>query len=199
MMRLKLLFLVAGTFSSSPPQVWPRRIHCLDGWARPLSLAGAVATPPLFPAPLVLVTGEDEGAPKISCIAPRHFAGSTFELFVAGAGMAVQSVTAAPDQHHAEFTLGGASHCYWCRYRSYNGSAWQISEFSVETVVNGAGGDLRGCAGSAAQPNLIPRCFSAASSDAGCRPATTAPTSQALPTSTALHQGTGTVAVAPGP
>lgn len=218
-MRLELLFLVAGSFSSPPMGLalpsWkrpPRRsLDGRPGSPRP-SLAGAVAAPQLSPSPLGLLTTEDEGPPKISCFAPRSYAGSTFELFAVGAGVPAQSVSAKPDQHKVDFTLGGAtpaSRCYRCRYRSYNGSAWQTSAFSMEIVVNGAGGGtpaggsgwgsplpagawlLRpGCAGNAADPN--PPCFSPASSDAGCHPPTAAPTGRPLPTSTTLRQGTGT-------
>lgn len=58
-----------------------------------------------------------------------------------GAGIPAQSVSAEPGQHKVDFTLdeaSSASRCYRCRYRSYNGSAWQMSAFSMEIVVNGA-------------------------------------------------------------
>ncbi|KAM6188662.1 protein HIDE1 isoform 2-T2 [Sarcoramphus papa] len=129
-------------------------------------VAGAVAAPRLSPPPLGLLSQEDGGSPKISCFAPRSYAGSTFELFAAGAGVPVQSVSAEPGQHKADFTLDGAtatSRCYRCRYRSYNGSAWQMSAFSMEIVVNDSG-------------------------DAGCLPPTAAPTGRPVPTSTTLRQ-----------
>ncbi|XP_074932200.1 uncharacterized protein LOC142048847 isoform X2 [Phalacrocorax aristotelis] len=116
--------------------------------------------------PLGLFTQWGEGPPKISCIAPRSYAGSAFELFVVGAGDPMRSVSAKPDQHMVDFTLDGAvpaSRCYQCRYRSYNGSAWQTSAFSAEIVVNASG-------------------------DAGCHPPTAAPTGRPLPTSTTLQQ-----------
>ncbi|KAM6037485.1 uncharacterized protein LJ206_000354 isoform 2-T2 [Theristicus caerulescens] len=108
-----------------------------------LLVAGAVAAPGLSPAPLGLLSQEDGGPPTIICLAPRSYAGSTFELFAAGAGVPAQSVSAEPDQHKVDFTLDRAtpaSRCYRCRYRSYNGSAWQTSAFSMEIMVNGAGG-----------------------------------------------------------
>ncbi|XP_064293313.1 protein HIDE1 [Phalacrocorax carbo] len=130
-----------------------------------LVVAGAVAAQRLVP-PLGLFTQWGEGPPKVSCIAPRSYAGSTFELFAVGAGDPTRSVSAKPDQHMVDFTLDGAvpaSRCYQCRYRSYNGSAWQTSEFSAEIVVNASG-------------------------DAGCHPPTAAPTGRPLPTSTTLQQ-----------
>ncbi|KAM6233249.1 protein HIDE1 isoform 2-T2 [Porphyrio hochstetteri] len=127
-----------------------------------LLVLGAVAAPRLSPSPLGLLTHEDP--PKISCFAPRRYTGSTFELLAVGAGVPLQSVTAAPGQHHVEFTLDGASsRCYRCRYRSYNGSAWQTSELSAEIVVTGSGVDV-------------------------CHPPTTTPTDQPLPTSATLRQ-----------
>lgn len=114
--------------------------------------------PKLLPPPLGLLAPEDEGPLKIICFAPRSFAGSTFELFAAGAGIAVQSVSAEPGQHKVDFTLDGASRCYRCRYRSYNGSAWQASAFSTDIVVNGAGGDAAGVAPGA--PPTPTRCVS---------------------------------------
>ncbi|XP_074710884.1 protein HIDE1 isoform X1 [Strix uralensis] len=131
-----------------------------------LLVAGAVAAPKLSPPPLGLLFQPDGDSPKISCIAPRSYAGSTFELFAASAGVPTLSVSAEPDQHKVDFTLDGAapaSRCYRCRYRSYNGSAWQMSEFSTEIVVNASG-------------------------DAGCQPPTAAPTGRPLPTSTTLRQ-----------
>ncbi|KAM6229530.1 LOW QUALITY PROTEIN: uncharacterized protein M6G45_015723 [Spheniscus humboldti] len=82
---------------------WPSRnwLPCrsLDGRIRlPAhrpSLAGAVAVPRLSLPPLGLL--EDGGPPKISCFAPRSYAGSTFELFAVGAGVPAQSVSAEPD------------------------------------------------------------------------------------------------------
>ncbi|XP_072704660.1 protein HIDE1 isoform X1 [Ciconia boyciana] len=132
-----------------------------------LFVTGAVAAPGLSPPPLGLLSQGDGGPLKISCFAPRSYTGSTFELFVVGAGVPVQSVSAKPGQHKADFTLDGAtpaSRCYWCRYRSSNGSAWQMSAFSTEIMVNASG-------------------------DAGCQPPTATPTGQPLPTSTALWQG----------
>ncbi|KAM9214403.1 LOW QUALITY PROTEIN: protein HIDE1 [Leptosomus discolor] len=119
-----------------------------------------------LPPPLGLLAHGDEGPPKITCFAPRSFAGSTFELFAAGAGVPAQSVPAEPGQHIVDFPLDGAtlaSQCYRCRYRSYNGSAWQTSAFSVEIAVNDVG-------------------------DASCHPPTTTPTGRPLPTSTTLRQ-----------
>ncbi|XP_040437457.1 protein HIDE1 isoform X4 [Falco naumanni] len=127
-----------------------------------LLLAGAVAAPGLAPPPLGLLSQQDGGPLKISCFAPRGYTGSTFELFAAGAGVPVQSVSAQPGQHKVDFTLDEAtttSQCYRCRYRSYNGSAWQVSAFSMEIVVD-------------------------ASSDGACHP----PTAWPLPTTTTLRQ-----------
>ncbi|KAM6360769.1 protein HIDE1 [Pluvialis apricaria] len=118
-----------------------------------LLVAGAVAAPRLSPPPLGLLSPQDKGPPKISCFAPRSYAGSTFELFAVGTGVPAQSVSAELGQHKVDFTLDEAipaSRCYQCRYRSYNGSAWQVSAFSMEIVVN-------------------------ASSDAGCHPPTSRP------------------------
>ncbi|KAM6038301.1 uncharacterized protein VSU04_015747, partial [Chlamydotis macqueenii] len=129
-------------------------------------LAGAAAAPTLSPAPLALLSRRDEGGLKISCFAPRGYAGSTFELFAAGAGVPVRSVSAEPGQHRVEFNLddaAAAARCYRCRYRSSNGSAWQPSAFSTEIVANASG-------------------------DAGCRPPAAAPTGRPLPTSTTLRQ-----------
>ncbi|XP_049666883.1 protein HIDE1 isoform X1 [Accipiter gentilis] len=131
-----------------------------------LFVAGAMAAPRLSPPPLGLLFQEDGGSPKIICLAPRSYPGSTFELFATGADFPAQSVSANPGQHKVDFTLDGtalASRCYRCRYRSYNGSAWQMSAFSMEIVVNASG-------------------------DAGCHPPTTAPTGRPLPTSTTLRQ-----------
>ncbi|XP_074023768.1 protein HIDE1 [Numenius arquata] len=131
-----------------------------------LLVAGAVAAPRLSPPPpLGLLFLEDRGPPKISCIAPRSYAGSTFELFAVGADVPTQRVSAEPGQHRGEFTLDEtplASRCYRCRYRSYNGSAWEVSGFSMEIMVN-------------------------ASSDADCHPPPAA-TGHPLPTSTTLRQ-----------
>ncbi|XP_053907811.1 protein HIDE1 [Cuculus canorus] len=129
-----------------------------------LLVAGAAAALGLSPPPLGLVLPQDEGPLKIRCLAPRSYTGSTFELFPVGASAPVQSVAAEPDQHMVDFPLDEAtppSRCYRCRYRSYNGSAWQVSAFSVELVVN-------------------------ASDDSGCHAPTAAPT---VPVSTALQQG----------
>ncbi|XP_075594228.1 protein HIDE1 isoform X1 [Balearica regulorum gibbericeps] len=127
---------------------------------------GAVVAPRLSPSPLGVLSQGDEGPPKITCFAPRRYAGSTFDLFAVGAGVPAQSVSAEQDQNKVDFTLDGAtatSRCYRCRYRSYNGSAWQMSAFSTEIVVN-------------------------ASSDAACHPPTAAPTGRPLPTSMTLRQ-----------
>ncbi|KAM9251625.1 protein HIDE1 [Cariama cristata] len=129
-----------------------------------LLVAGAVAVPKLPPPPLGLLSQEDGALPKITCFAPQRYAGSTFELFAVGAGVPTQTISAEPGQHKVDFTLDGvtpASRCYRCRYRSYNGSAWQTSAFSMEIVVNG---------------------------DAACHPPTAAPTGRPLPTSTPLRQ-----------
>lgn len=102
-----------------------------------LLVAGAVAAPQLAPAPLGLVSG----AARISCFAPRRFAGSTFELLGTGTGGLLQSLVAPPGQNQVDFILkeaAGGARCYRCRYRSYNGSAWQESELSAEIVVNGS-------------------------------------------------------------
>lgn len=96
-----------------------------------------MAAPQLAPAPLGLVSG----AARISCFAPRRFAGSTFELLGTGTGGLLQSLVAPPGQNQVDFVLkeaAGGARCYRCRYRSYNGSAWQESELSAEIVVNGA-------------------------------------------------------------
>ncbi|XP_062454322.1 protein HIDE1 [Rhea pennata] len=102
-------------------------------------VAGAVAAPELSPPPLSLLSGEEGGPVRISCFSPRNYAGSTFELFGTGASRPVQSVSAEPGQYKVDFILDGAglgSRCYRCRYRSYNGSAWQSSHFSAEVMVN---------------------------------------------------------------
>ncbi|XP_074881252.1 protein HIDE1 isoform X2 [Buteo buteo] len=102
-----------------------------------LFVAGAMAAPRLSPLPLGLLFQEDGGSLKITCIAPESYTGSTFELFAMGADVPAQSVSANPGQHKVDFTLDGtalASRCYRCRYRSYNGSAWQMSAFSMEIV-----------------------------------------------------------------
>ncbi|XP_075581242.1 protein HIDE1 [Pelecanus crispus] len=130
-------------------------------------VAGAMAAPKLLPSPLGLLSQEDGAPPKISCFAPQSYTGSTFELFAVGAGVPVQSISAKPDQHKVDFTLGGAtpaSRCYQCRYRSSNGSAWQMSAFSMEIMVNASG-------------------------DAGCHLPTAAVTGHPVPTSSTLRQG----------
>ncbi|KAM7074440.1 LOW QUALITY PROTEIN: uncharacterized protein J5F26_017374, partial [Ciconia maguari] len=136
-----------------------------------LFVTGAVAAPGLSPHPLGLLSQEDGGPPKITCFAPRSYAGSTFELFVVGSRVPpCRAVSPSRASTMADFTLDGvtpASRCYWCRYGALNGSAWQMSAFSMEILVNASG-------------------------DAGCQPPTAAPTGQPLPTSTALWQGTGT-------
>lgn len=107
-----------------------------------LLLSGAAAAPP---PPLGLLLRTDS-ALRIGCFAPRSFAGSTFELFAMGSRVPVRSVPAEPQQHTVEFELDGAaaaSRCYWCRYRSYNGSAWETSELSEGIAVNGT--DDAGC------------------------------------------------------
>ncbi|XP_052654754.1 protein HIDE1 [Harpia harpyja] len=132
-----------------------------------LFVAGAMAAPRLSPPPLGLLFQEDGGSPKISCFAPQSYTGSTFELFATGTDVPAQSVSANPGQHKVDFTLDGtalASRCYRCRYRSYNGSAWQMSAFSMEIVVNASG-------------------------DAGCHPPHQPPRpGRPLPTSTTLRQ-----------
>ncbi|XP_042648968.1 uncharacterized protein LOC116959203 isoform X2 [Tyto alba] len=131
-----------------------------------LLMAGAVAAPSLSLPPLGLLSQLDGGSPKITCIAPRSYTGGTFELFAAGASVPALSVVAEPSQHLVEFSLDEtvpASQCYRCRYRNFNGSAWQLSEFSVAIVVNDSG-------------------------DAGCHPASAAPTARPLPTFATLQQ-----------
>ncbi|XP_068778963.1 protein HIDE1 isoform X4 [Struthio camelus] len=123
-----------------------------------LLAAGAVAARDLSPAPLGLLSGEEGGPVRISCFAPRLYAGSTFELFGVGASRPVQSVSAEPSQYKVDFILDGAalgSRCYRCRYRSYNGSAWQSSHFSAEVMVNASadsGCDAPATSASPAQP-----------------------------------------------
>ncbi|XP_066196497.1 uncharacterized protein [Sylvia atricapilla] len=91
-------------------------------------------SPRLLPAPLVLLLPSEPGPPRLRCLAPRRFPGSTFELLPgmpAGMpGLPVRSVLAAPDQHWAEFSLPGTARCWRCRYRNHNGSAWLESELS---------------------------------------------------------------------
>ncbi|KAM6394835.1 protein HIDE1, partial [Rhynochetos jubatus] len=126
--------------------------------------AGAVVTSGLSPSPLGLLVHRDPL--KITCIAPRRYAGSTFELLATDAGGPARVVTAEPDQHKVDFTLDGLippSRCYRCRYRSFNGSAWQTSAFSTDIMVNDSG-------------------------DAGCRPPTATPSGRPLPTSATLRQ-----------
>ncbi|XP_025920394.1 protein HIDE1 isoform X3 [Apteryx rowi] len=128
-------------------------------------VAGAVAAPELSPPPLGLLSGEEGGPVRISCFAPRNYAGSTFELFGVGASRPVQSVSAEPGQYKVNFVLDGAAlgfRCYRCRYRSYNGSAWQSSHFSTEIMVN-------------------------ASADSSCAPLAV-PTGPPWPTATTLRQ-----------
>lgn len=118
-----------------------------------------MAAPRLSPPPLGLLFQEDGGSPKIICLAPRSYPGSTFELFATGADFPAQSVSANPGQHKVDFTLDGtalASRCYRCMYRSYNGSAWQMSAFSMEIVVNGAGGGTPGGAVGVGTPSPQP-------------------------------------------
>ncbi|XP_014815299.1 PREDICTED: histone-arginine methyltransferase CARM1-like [Calidris pugnax] len=107
-----------------------------------LLVAGAVAAPGLSPPPppLGLLFQEEGGPPKISCIAPLSYAGSTFELFPVGSDLPTQRISAQPGQHRGEFTLDEtppSSRCYRCRYRSFNGSAWEVSGFSMEMVLDG--------------------------------------------------------------
>lgn len=141
-MRLEFLLLVAAAFPSCLSRTGPdsRRDSHRD------SRRHSRATPRLLPAPLVLQTPPEQGPPRIRCLAPRRFSGSTFELFQGVPAVPVQSVLAAPDRHWAEFSLPGAARCLRCRYRSHNGSAWLDSELSSGTGSCGGygGGESRG-------------------------------------------------------
>ncbi|XP_039428565.1 uncharacterized protein LOC120412256 isoform X2 [Corvus cornix cornix] len=124
-MRLEFLLLVAAAFPSCLSQM----SHGSRQDSRHDSRR-SMATPRLLPAPLVLRMPPGLGPPRIRCLAPRRFSGSTFELFQGISVLPVQSVPAAPDHHWAEFSLPGAARCFWCRYRSHNGSVWLESELS---------------------------------------------------------------------
>ncbi|KAM4880177.1 uncharacterized protein FYW23_014374 isoform 1-T1 [Sylvia borin] len=137
-MRLEFLLLVVAAFPSclsrmghdsgeDSRQDSPRDSRRSRGRSRDRS-------PRLLPAPLVLLLPSEPGPPRLRCLAPRRFPGSTFELLpgMPGGmpGLPVRSVLAAPDQHWAEFSLPGTARCWRCRYRNHNGSAWLESELS---------------------------------------------------------------------
>ncbi|KAM9514152.1 uncharacterized protein ACIB01_019058 isoform 2-T2 [Guaruba guarouba] len=118
-----------------------------------LLLSGAAAAPP---PPLGLLLGS-HGPPRIGCFAPRLFAGSTFELLAEGSRAPLRSVPAQPHQHTVEFALDGAAaafRCYRCRYRSYNGSAWETSELSEGIAVNGSADAACAIAAAGTEPPL---------------------------------------------
>ncbi|XP_071275152.1 uncharacterized protein [Agelaius tricolor] len=129
--------------------------------------SGTAAAPRLLPAPLLLRLPPEPGPPRIRCLAPRRFAGSTFELLRGLPAVPVRSLPAAPDRHWAEFALPGAAGCFRCRYRSHNGSAWLESELSPGT----GGSDL---------------------GDAECQPSTGIAAAPA-PTAETPWNGTGTL------
>lgn len=141
-MRLEFLLLVAAAFPSCLSRTGPDSHRDSHRDSRRHSRA----TPRLLPAPLVLQTPPEQGPPRIRCLAPRRFSGSTFELFQGVPAVPVQSVPAAPDRHWAEFSLPGAARCLRCRYRSHNGSTWLDSELSSGTGSCGGygGGESRG-------------------------------------------------------
>ncbi|CAN8175356.1 unnamed protein product [Coccothraustes coccothraustes] len=127
------------------------------------------AAPRLLPAPLLLRLPPEPGPPRIRCLAPRRFTGSTFELLRGLPALPVRSLPAAPDRHWAEFALPGAAGCFRCRYRSHNGSAWLESELSPGT----GGSDL---------------------GDAECQPSTgTGTAAGPAPTAGTPWNGTGTL------
>ncbi|XP_041876684.1 uncharacterized protein LOC121661034 isoform X1 [Corvus kubaryi] len=128
-MRLEFLLLVAAAFPSCLSQMSHGSRQDSRQDSRHNSRR-SMATPRLLPAPLVLRMPPGLGPPRIRCLAPRRFSGSTFELFQGISALPVQSVPAAPDHHWAEFSLPGAARCFWCRYRSHNGSVWLESELS---------------------------------------------------------------------
>ncbi|XP_071275153.1 uncharacterized protein [Agelaius tricolor] len=113
--------------------------------------SGTAAAPRLLPAPLLLRLPPEPGPPRIRCLAPRRFAGSTFELLRGLPAVPVRSLPAAPDRHWAEFALPGAAGCFRCRYRSHNGSAWLESELSPGTGGSGGCGETPG-----GSPSRIP-------------------------------------------
>ncbi|XP_066426622.1 uncharacterized protein [Molothrus aeneus] len=129
--------------------------------------SGTAAAPRLLPAPLLLRLPPEPGPPRIRCVAPRRFTGSTFELLRGLPAVPVRSLPAAPDRHWAEFALPGAAGCFRCRYRSHNGSAWLESELSPGT----GGSDL---------------------GDAECQPSTGTAAAPA-PTAETPWNGTGTL------
>ncbi|XP_069739114.1 uncharacterized protein [Phaenicophaeus curvirostris] len=155
-MRLQLLLLAAlrllplGAGAAVGPGGSVRR-------PRPTGPSVAPGPSPL-PAPLGLVVPRDEGPPEIRCLAPRRFAGATFELFAAGAAVAAKSLAAQPDQHAVNFPLdeaAGTSRCLRCRYRRFDGRSWQVSAFSAAIAVDAAG-DTGACHVPTAAPTNRP-------------------------------------------
>ncbi|XP_062367870.1 uncharacterized protein LOC134055504 [Cinclus cinclus] len=143
-MRLELLLLVAAGFPSCLSQTGhdSRQDSRQDSQGSSTQDSRAsrrgsghsrrhpTVTPRLLPPPLLLQLPPEPGPPRIRCLAPQRFLGSTFDLFQGIPGVPVRSIPAAPDRHWAEFSLPGDARCFWCRYRSHNGSAWLESELS---------------------------------------------------------------------
>ncbi|XP_053789048.1 translation initiation factor IF-2-like isoform X2 [Vidua chalybeata] len=173
-MRLEFLLLVAAAFASCSSQTGhdpsedSRRDSRRDFRDSPRDSRrdSGSAAPRLLPAPLLLQLPPEPGPPRIRCLAPRRFTGSTFELLRGVPGLPVRSVPAAPDRHWADFSLPGAARCFRCRYRSHNGSAWLESEPSPGT----GGSDL---------------------GDTECQPSTGTAAGPA-PTAGTVRDGTGT-------
>ncbi|KAM4643796.1 erythropoietin receptor, partial [Amazona ochrocephala] len=149
--QLPALALPRGWGSLDPPGGGPRSRGAAEHRG-----GGAAAAPP---PPLGLLLGTDAPPLRIGCFAPRRFAGSTFELLPAGSRAPLRSIPAEPRQHTVEFALDGAAaaaRCYRCRYRSYNGSAWETSELSEAIAVNGSG-DAECGAAAAGTASPLPR------------------------------------------
>ncbi|XP_044850352.1 protein HIDE1 isoform X4 [Mauremys mutica] len=109
-------------------------------------LAGSLAGPSLTPAPLLYLDMSSDppargDSTRLVCIAPRAYVDSEFWLLKMDLVQPVQTLFASEAQHHVTFILGNVTGKdagqYRCRYRSYNGSARQMSEFSnvVEIAV----------------------------------------------------------------
>ncbi|XP_032939570.1 sulfated surface glycoprotein 185-like [Catharus ustulatus] len=122
--------MIPPGFSEFPPR-FPPGFPGFPGFPPP-SPPSPRRPPRLLPAPLLLQLPPAPGPPRLRCLAPRRFPGSTFELFQGTPELPVWSVPAAPDQHWAEFPAAGAARCWRCRYRSHNGSAWLESELSPD-------------------------------------------------------------------
>ncbi|XP_067416491.1 protein HIDE1 isoform X2 [Emydura macquarii macquarii] len=105
----------------------------------PLAVPGSLAGASLTPAPLLYLDMSSDAlaegdSVRIVCIAPRAYVDSEFWLQKTGLPQPVQMLFASEGQHRVTFILGNVTRNdtgeYRCRYRSYNGSAGQMSEFS---------------------------------------------------------------------